>query len=365
MITKNHINQISRRAVLKTGAIAAGALAMPALLTAEPKKPKELIVRAWGGNWKEGIEKGVALDFTAATGIKVVFDTTLHEEMKSKVWAALAQNRRPPIHVNWDISATAAESVLRDACVDLSDLSNLGGLTEMGLPQGVAGTPYVNVYTYVYSMAYATRAFPEGAPTSWSVMLDPKFKGRVGIYDTGGGIIEASQVAGGGVASDIPDNMEKGWDFLTKLRANEPLIGRDPDFTKWFQAGEIDVGCTILTNAVAIKKQGVDVAWTVPEEGAYAATDCLWVPKGLDEDETYWAKAFVNFALTKEAQQKWCNILGLPGTVAGFEPPAEFIGDPAYPITDEQFKQLIKIPAVVKSQYWGDWQLKFRGIMNV
>ena len=41
-----------------------------------PKKPKEIIVRAWGGAWGEALKGGVADGFTAKTGINVRLDFT-------------------------------------------------------------------------------------------------------------------------------------------------------------------------------------------------------------------------------------------------------------------------------------------------
>lgn len=358
--------RLTRRSFLSGTASVLGLSAvLPSIARAQPAKPDELVVRAWGGNWKDSIETGVAKGFSEATGIRVSFDTTYHEEMKSKIWAATAQGRTPPVHVNWDISATAIESALRGVCVDLGDVPNLGNMADIAIPSGIDGVPYVNVYTYVYALAYADGAFPDGPPKSWNVLRDSKFKGRVGIYDTGDGIIQVSPLAGGGTRDDVPGNMEIGWEWLKELRANEPLLGKDPDFTKWFQTNEIDVACTILTNAVSIKNEGVNVSWTVPDEGAYVATDCLWVPTGLSDDETYWAKQFVNYAISREAQQKWCNLLGLPGTISGFEPPQSFIGDPAYPSTPAHFDKLLRISDIVKSQHWNDWQLRFKEIMNV
>ena len=79
--------------------------------------------------------------------------------------------------------------------------------------------------------------------------------------------------------------------------------------------GEIDLACTISTNAREAKANGVDIAWTVPEEGAKYDTDGLWIPKGLPENELYWAKQYINFAITKDAQQVWLDGLGLPGVV--------------------------------------------------
>ena len=78
--------QIKRRDLLKTSAMlgiagAAGSVA-PSLLKAEPTKPKEIIVRAWGGPWVEALKAGVSDPFTTKTGIKVRHDLTEDNEIQ-------------------------------------------------------------------------------------------------------------------------------------------------------------------------------------------------------------------------------------------------------------------------------------------
>ena len=89
--------QIKRRNLLKTTALlgiagAAGSMA-PSLLKAAPAKPKEIIIRAWGGPWVEALKAGVSDPFTAKTGIQVRHDLTEDNEIQPKVWAAVAQKR--------------------------------------------------------------------------------------------------------------------------------------------------------------------------------------------------------------------------------------------------------------------------------
>ena len=52
---------------------------------------------------------------------------------------------------------------------------------------------------------------------------------------------------------------------------------------------------------------GIEVDWTVPKEGAKIDTDGLWIPKGLPENELYWAKQYINFAISPEGQQAWLD----------------------------------------------------------
>ncbi|WP_377294499.1 PotD/PotF family extracellular solute-binding protein [Rhizobium sp. SG2393] len=360
---------LRRRTLLKSAA-ALGAtagvtgLGLGRAFAQEPEKPAEIIVRAWGGSWVDALKAGVSDSFTKMTGIAVRHDLTEDNEIQPKLWAAVAQGRVPPIHVNWDTTTNATKSALRGVTQDLSDLPNLKNATELAKPVGLDGYPIVNTYGYVYVLAYRPSAFPNGAPKSWKDLLDPKLKGRIALYNDGIGFHFPAQVAGGGKLEDIPANMQPAWDFIAKIKEQQPLLGEDPDFTTWFQKGEIDAACTISTNAREAKKNGIELAWVVPEEGAKFDTDGLWIPKGLPENELYWAKQYVNHALTKEAQQIWLDGLGLPGVIPGVNPPADLVGDPSYPTTEEQFKKLIRISSKVQVENESQWFAKFKEIMQ-
>ena len=367
MTEHKSILALSRRKFLG-GAAALSGIAASGFATRvfaqEPAKPAEIIVRAWGGSWVDSLKAGVSDPFTAATGIAVRHDLTEDNEIQPKVWAAVAQNRVPPIHINWDTTTNATKSALRGVTEDLSDLSNLAGTTDLAKPVGLEGYPIVNTYGYVYVLAYRPEAFPDGAPTSLQVLLDPKFKGRIALYNDGIGFHFPAQVAGGGKLEDIPANMQPAWDLIRKVKEQAPLLGEDPDFTTWFQNGEIDLAVTISTNAREAKKNGVNIAWTVPEEGAKFDTDGLWIPKGLPENELYWAKQYINFAITKEAQQVWLDGLGLPGVVPGLTPPADLVNDPSYPTKPEDFEHLIRISSQVQVENESTWFGEFKKIMQ-
>lgn len=359
---------MSRRRFL-AGTAAVGGLAaigapFGAFAQAEPEKPAEIIVRAWGGSWVASLDAGVSKPFTEMTGIAVRHDLTEDNEIQPKVWAAVAQGRVPPIHVNWDTTTNATKSALRGVTEDLSDLPNLAETTALAKPVGLEGVPIVNTYGYVYVLAYRPEAFPDGPPTSLQVLLEPRFKGRIALYNDGIGFHFPAQVAGGGKLEDIPDNMDAAWAFITKVKGQQPLLGEDPDFTNWFQNGEIDLAVTISTNAREAQKNGIDIEWVVPMEGAKFETDGLWIPKGLPENELYWAKQYINFAISRDAQQVWLDGLGLPGVVSGLTPPEGLAGDPSYPTKPEDFEHLIRIPTAVQVAHESDWFARFKSIMQ-
>ena len=339
-------------------------LGLSRAFAAEPAKPAEIIVRAWGGVWVDALKAGVSDPFTKATGISVRHDLTEDNEIQPKVWAAVEQGRVPPINVNWDTTVNATKSALHGVTEDLSDLPNLAGVLPLAKPEGLTGVPLVNVYAYVYVLAYREEAFPDGAPASWDALLDPKFKGRVALYNDGIGMHAPAVIAGGGKLADIPDHMQPAWDWFTKLKAQAPLLGEDPDFTAWFQNGEIDVACTISSNAREARKNGIKVDWTVPKEGATMDTDCLWIPKGLPEADLYWTKQYVNYAISPEGQQAWLDPLGLPGVVPGLKPPADLADDLSYPTSAEQFAKLLLVSPGIQVAHQSDWFAKFKEIMQ-
>jgi putative spermidine/putrescine transport system substrate-binding protein len=103
-------NPIDRRTFLQgAGAIAATLPFGRVVFAAEPAKPKELIVRVWGGEWKDAIDGGVSQSFAKATGIGIKYDETEDNELQPKLWAAVKQKRRPPVAVNWDTTTNATK----------------------------------------------------------------------------------------------------------------------------------------------------------------------------------------------------------------------------------------------------------------
>jgi putative spermidine/putrescine transport system substrate-binding protein len=361
----NTFNSLSRRQLLAGGSAAVMAAGLgPRAMADEPEKPAEIIVRAWGGSWVDSLKAGVSDPFTKATGIAVRHDLTEDNEIKPKIWAAVDQGRVPPIHVNWDTTTNATKSALRGATEDLSDTPNLKNAMETAKPVGLDGFPIINTYGYVYVLAFRPEAFPNGAPKSWKELLDPRLKGRLAFYNDGIGLHFPALIAGGGKLEDIPGNMQPAWDFIKQLKAQSPLLGEDPDFTTWFQKGEIDAACTISTNAREAKKNGVNIAWTVPEEGCKYDTDGLWIPKGLPANELYWAKQYLNQALSVDSQQIWLDGLGLPGVIPGVKPPADLVGDASYPTKPEDFKHLIRVPSKVQVENESDWFATFKSIMQ-
>ena len=94
----------------------------------------------------------------------------------------------------------------------------------------------------------------------------------------------------------------------------------------------------------------------MPKEGAKVDTDGMWIPKGLPENELHWAKEYVNFAMSQEGaagldrRRSAC-----PACARASTPPADLVGDPAYPTTREDFAKLLSVPTPVLVEHEADW----------
>ena len=160
--------------------------------------------------------------------------------------------------------------------------------------------PLINIYAYVYVLAYRDEAFPDGPPTTWNVLLDPKFKGRVAIYNDGIGMHFPAVIAGGGTYADIPDNMQPAWDFHQAQGAIRRSSARTPTSPPGSRTARSTSPAPSRPTPARPSNNGIKVDWTVPNEGAKIDTDCLWIPKGLPEGDLYWTKQYINYAISPE-----------------------------------------------------------------
>jgi putative spermidine/putrescine transport system substrate-binding protein len=329
---------------------------------AELKKPDKLIVRAWPDVWQESLHMGVSEPFTKKYGISIEYDNRDENILFEEINKALAKKQRPPIDVNWDTSANAMRSAIAGFAEPLTPVlvPNLKQLLPIAKPTLVEGWPLVNLYTYTYVLAYRTDMVKE-TPGSWKVFLDPKWKKAIGMYDDGIGFTPVAAKLSGGM---LPDNMESVWDFYRKIKPNIGLLADDAELTEALVEGTTPLQCCIISNVLQAQRRGAPVAWVVPKEGVVLERDAMWVPRNLPPETTYWGMKYVNFALSKEAQEPWCGRLGTPPVNKHAKFPEHMKYDLAFFTSGDKFKSMIVTPAEIMVEYRHKWFKKFREIMR-
>ena len=107
------------------------------------------------------------------------------------------------------------------------------------------------------------------------------------------------------------------------------------------------------------------MSWTVPKEGAKLDTDGAVDPQGPARERAALGEGVRRTSRCRpEGQQVWCNGLGLPPVRPGLEPPADLVGDPAYPTTEEDLKLLLRVPTPVLVEHESEWFAKVNEIMQ-
>lgn len=329
-------------------------------------KPDELVVMSWAGGWGKALLEAVSRPFTDLTGIPVRPEINIGLKLPAALLESLENDRRPPFDVVWSNSAPAmrmAQAGWLDS-LDEEAAPNLAALSSRAKPEGLSGWPFVSTYITHYVMAYRTSAFPHGKPDTWEVMLEARFKGKIALYPGGNGFYPIAQTLGGGSVENIPQEMAPCWNYFRKLRPQVSKLDYSIGMGEMIRAGELDICFRALPNAVAFKNEGLDVSWAAPREGITDTADALWVPRGTPENVAYWSKQYINFALSRDVQERWCDMLGVMPLHRGAAIPTIFQSDLAFPKAPDDFSNVLYVPEIIKMRHEMDWEAKFNEIFS-
>ena len=145
-------------------------------------------------------------------------------------------------------------------------------------------------------IAYNTKMLAAGkAPKSYEDLLDPQWRGKLGLPGGGSGIRWFLAMM-----KEVGD--EKGEAFMRKLAAQKPAMGQDiSGVTALMAAGEYPVA--IFTNAHQIeqmKSQGAPVEW-VPTRPILTTQTVLAISSQTASPNS--SKLYIDFVLSKEGQE--------------------------------------------------------------
>lgn len=145
-------------------------------------------------------------------------------------------------------------------------------------------------------LAYNSRMVPAAkAPKSYQDLLDPQWKGKLGLPSGGGGIRWFLAMM-----KEMGD--EKGEVYMKRLAAQKPAVGQDISaVTSLMAAGEYPIA--VFSNAHQIeqmKSQGAPVEW-VPTRPVLTTQTVLALPSHPSSPNG--AKLYIDFVLSKEGQE--------------------------------------------------------------
>ncbi len=209
-----------------------------------------------------------------------------------------------------DVASTIAHTGLAES-LDLNKLPNYPQLApklrDMPLVKAGGQTFGVPFMWGPNPLLYDTTAFPQ-APDSWTIFWDPKYKGKLSVWDDLSSLYMAAQVLG----YDKPDPSELynlNDDQLAAVK--QKLIALKPNLRKiWSTGGELTnlfenheiiaaMGWPLMTNQ--LRAANFPIGETIPRENTTGWIDHLMITKASSHKEL--AYAFLNYMIEAQTQK--------------------------------------------------------------
>ncbi len=276
-------------------------------------------------NWSDDIDAKVLEDFTKETGIKVQDDTfDANETLETKLLAGKS---------GYDVVVPTAyflERQIKAAVfqkLDKNKLKNLGNVwpdIAKRLAVYDPGNQYaVNYMWGTTGIGYNVKAMrdrfgADGKVDSWEIVFKPdnlaKFRDcGVHMLDSADDIIPAAlHFLGFNPNSIDPKELEKATELLMSIRSSVRKF-HSSEYLNALASGEI---CLVVGWSGDIKqsqkraievKNGVEIGYSIPKEGAQMFFDNLSIPK--DASHVAEAHAFIDYLLRPEVAAKNSNLV--------------------------------------------------------
>ena len=216
-------------------------------------------------------------------------------------------------------SSDVAASIVRAGLAAPLDLSKISSYNELSARLRESPLVKSNGQTYgvpfVWGpnpLLYDTTAFPE-APDSWSVLWNPKYKGKISLWDELSSVYMAAQVLG----YDKPDPSQLYNLTDAQLEAvKKKLIELKPNIRKyWSTGGELTnlfqnhevisaMGWPLMTNQ--LQKLNFPISETIPKENTTGWIDHLMITAASTHKEL--AQEFLEYMVEAKTQKLVTNV---------------------------------------------------------
>jgi putrescine transport system substrate-binding protein len=298
--------------------VIAAITAVVGIIGAVPAAAQNRVVNVY--NWSDYINPQVLEQFTRQTGIKVQYDTfDANETLETKLLAGKS---------GYDVVVPTAyflERQIKAGVFRKLDKSKLPNLVNVWpeIAKRLAGYDPGNQYGVNYmwgttGIGYNVKAMherlgPDAKIDSWDVVFKPelisKFKDcGVHMLDSADDILPAAlHYLGLDPNSTKPEDLARAAGLMQKIR---PAVRKfhSSEYLNALASGEI---CLVVGWSGDIKqaknrareaKNGVEIAYAIPKEGAQMWFDNLAIPKDAPHPEA--AYAFINFMLDPRVAAK-------------------------------------------------------------
>jgi spermidine/putrescine-binding protein len=223
---------------------------------------------------------------------------------------------------NYDVISPSSDVATSIAVGNLAaplDLSKIPSYSQLS-PQ-LTNLPLVRVGGQVYGvpfmwgpdpLIYDTTVFAT-PPDSWNVLWDPKYKGRISVWDDLSTVYMAAQVLGYDkpYPSQLYNLSDEQLDAVKKklleLKPNiRKMWATGGDLTNLFQNHEVVAAMGWPLNTVELKKINFPVGETIPKENTTGWIDHLMITAGSENKEL--AYQFLEYMIEAQTQKKVTDV---------------------------------------------------------
>ena len=299
-----------------------GIAVMLAVLAPAPAQ-KERVVNVY--NWSDYIDPGVLADFTKETGIVVKYDTfDANEVLETKLLAGKS-GYDVVVPTGYLLERQIKAGVFQK--LDKSKLPNLSNIwPEIARRLAIYDPGNLYAVNYMwgttgigYDIGKASSLLGSSPIDSWELVFNPQSLAKftdcgVHMLDSTDDIFPAAlKYLGLNPQSTEQGDLERAADLLIKIRPSVRKF-HSSEYLNALAGGEI---CLVVGWSGDIKqaqkraaeaKNGVEIGYAIPKEGAQMFFDNLAIPK--DAPNVAEAHAFIDYLLRAEVAARNSNFLG-------------------------------------------------------
>ncbi len=301
------MRSLTRRTALAT---AAATLAAPAIARAGGR----VVVTTWGGDYGNLLEANVEKPFLAPQGITVVHDYNDQNTRKTKL-----TTERMLRHGSYDVVHLGDTDMYKMSLLDV-----LTPITEQEVPNlkhvvPALRKPYAVPHIFSAQVILYNPQKITTPPKGFADLLNPAYKGKVGVSDLNYGvtIFGFALIGGGSMSNWIPAKPK-----LMQLKQLEPVVYPSQEaFAQGFKSGEVWIGPDWLARGFMWNKSGIPLAHAIPEEGSIPVVFEAAVPRNAPNQAGGFQ--YLNAMLQAKAQLGFADQMGYGPTVTDAELPAK------------------------------------------
>lgn len=289
-------------------------------------------------NWTEYISDQVLKDFTAETGIDVIYSTfDSNEAMYAKLKLMNGSGEYDVAFPGTDfVDKMRKEGMLEP--LDHTKLTNFGNLGKTFInaafdPENKFSIPYLWGSS---GIAVNTRRIAKASLSSWNDLWKPEYKGRVMLMNDIRDVFTMSLLTlGYNGSTKNPEAIKQAYEKLTKLMPNVRTFNSDAPRMP-FMEGETYLGLAWNGEVIMAQDQGMpELDFVYPKEGAIMWMDNMVIPKNAKNNDN--AHKFIDFILRPKYAAMISEEIGYgsPNEAAKKEMPPELANNPiVYPPAD-------------------------------